>query len=223
MPAYLSASTSTKRSPRGICLAVAGAATTVISCIAYAHDLGNVGDVYPIDEPDFLFEVKAIVKHKVDDGSWADIERKLQKDTVNALEHPIATGNFTVTTSAKVWYFDPTATLTQDIMGPAGQVVFAAGTKVNPLDVIKVDSNLFFFDADDPKQVVALHQAQAQSRIHIKPVAVAGSYLALARKLEQPVYFDQGANFTRRLGIVAIPALVSQEGNRLKIEEMVPQ
>jgi conjugal transfer pilus assembly protein TraW len=176
MSACSSASTPTERSPRRICLAVAGATAAVISCIAYAHDLGNVGDVYPIDEPDFLVEVKAIVKHKVDDGSWADIERKLQKDTVHALEHPAATGNFTVATTAKVWYFDPTATLTQ-----------------------------------------------AQSRIHVKPVAVAGSYLALARKLEQPVYFDQGANFTRRLGIVAIPALVSQDGNRLKIEEMVPQ
>jgi conjugal transfer pilus assembly protein TraW len=204
-------------------LTFAGCVSLAVTGVACAHDLGTVGDVYPIAEPDFLVEVKAIVKHKVDDGSWADVESKLRQDTVAALEHPAPVGNFAVASAPSIRYFDPSATLTQDILGANGQVIFAAGTTVNPLDVVRVDSNLFFFDADDPKQVAALLSAQAHSPIHVKPVAVAGSYLALARKLEQPVYFDQAANFTRRLGIAAIPALVSQDGNRLKIEEMVPQ
>jgi len=212
-----------EHSRREILLAAAVSVLLSVQGIAGAHDLGTVGKIYPIDEADFLVEVKEIVKHKVDDGSWAEIERKLQRDTVNALEHPAASGSFTVAAASKVWYFDPTATLTQDVMGPTGQVLFAAGTKINPLDVVSVGSNLFFFDADDPKQIAKLQQAQARSPVHVKPVAVAGSYLALSRKLEQPIYFDQGANFTRRLGIVTIPALVSQEGNRLKVEEMVPQ
>ena len=35
-----------------------------------------------------------------------------------------------------------------------------------------------------------------------------------------PVYFDQQGLLTRRLGITQVPALVSQEGMRLRIDEL---
>ena len=36
-----------------------------------------------------------------------------------------------------------------------------------------------------------------------------------------PVYYDQQGRLTRRLGIKQVPALVSQEGLRLRIDELV--
>ena len=36
----------------------------------------------------------------------------------------------------------------------------------------------------------------------------------------QPVYYDQLGLLTRRLGITKVPALVSQEGLRLRIDEL---
>ena len=101
--------------------------------------------------------------------------------------------------------------------------MYPAGTTVNPLDVVAVGAALFFFDAGDPKQVKLLEQTQAHLHGKVKPVAVAGSYLALSRQLNEPVYFDQSAAYTRRLGIGVVPALVSQDGNQLKIEEIVPE
>jgi conjugal transfer pilus assembly protein TraW len=38
-----------------------------------------------------------------------------------------------------------------------------------------------------------------------------------------PVYYDQQGVLTRRLGIKQVPAIVSQEGQRLRIDELVPQ
>jgi len=37
-----------------------------------------------------------------------------------------------------------------------------------------------------------------------------------------PVYYDQQGALTRRLGITQVPALVSQEGAQLRIDELAP-
>ncbi len=194
-----------------------------VSSPADAIDLGNIGPVYPIGERDFLVEVKAIVKRKVDNGEWQAIEQNLRRDTLRSLEHPTPVGVFAVAQKDSVRYYDPTTVLQRDILDPEGQVLFAAGTKVNPLDVVTVASALFFFDADDPKQVDKLEQIQTRLHGQVKPVAVAGSYLALSRKLDRPIYFDQAAAFTTKLGIDVVPTLVSQDGNQLKIEEIAPK
>lgn len=204
-------------------MAMTGLLSLSASGPLYSIDLGNVGPVYPISEPDFLVEVKAIVKRKVDNGEWKTIEQNLRRDTIQSLEHPLPVGVFAVAQEYKARYFDPTTILQRDIRDPEGQVLFPAGTKVNPLDVVTVGSALFFFDADDPRQVAALEQTQTRLHGQVKPVAVAGSYLALSRKLDQTIYFDQAASYTTKLGIDVVPTLVSQDGNQLKIEEIAPQ
>ena len=204
-------------------MAMTGLLSLFASGPIYAIDLGNVGPAYPITEPDFLVEVKSIVKRKVDNGEWKAIEQSLRRDTIQSLEHPLPVGAFTVAQENNVRYFDPTTTLQRDILDLEGQVMCPAGTKVNPLDVVTVGSALFFFDADDPKQVAVLEQTQTRLHGQVKPVAVAGSYLALSRKLDQTIYFDQAASYTTKLGIDVVPTLVSQDGNQLKIEEIAPQ
>lgn len=54
----------------------------------------------------------------------------------------------------------------------------------------------------------------------VKPVLVAGSYLELMQAWQRPVYVDQQGRLTRQLGITQVPALVSQEGARLRIDEL---
>jgi conjugal transfer pilus assembly protein TraW len=57
----------------------------------------------------------------------------------------------------------------------------------------------------------------------LKPILVGGSYLDLMKTWRTPVYYDQQGVLTRRLGIKQVPAIVSQEGQRLRIDELVPQ
>ena len=54
----------------------------------------------------------------------------------------------------------------------------------------------------------------------VKPILTAGSYLNLMRSWRVPVYYDQQGLLTRRLGIRQVPALVSQDGLRLRIDEL---
>ena len=54
----------------------------------------------------------------------------------------------------------------------------------------------------------------------VKPILVAGSYLDLMKAWQLSVYFDQQGVLTRKFGITQVPALVSQEGMRLRIDEL---
>lgn len=56
----------------------------------------------------------------------------------------------------------------------------------------------------------------------VKPVLTGGSYLELMRRWRVPVYYDQRGLLVRRLAITHVPALVSQDGRRLRIDELVP-
>jgi conjugal transfer pilus assembly protein TraW len=49
---------------------------------------------------------------------------------------------------------------------------------------------------------------------------VKGAPLLLSEELKVPVYFDQSGLLTKKLGIHHVPALVTQEGMRLRIEEI---
>ena len=64
------------------------------------------------------------------------------------------------------------------------------------------------------RQLIALYQGR------VKPILVGGSYLDLMQSWHVPVYYDQQGLLTHRLGITQVPALVSQEGLRLRIDEL---
>lgn len=57
-------------------------------------------------------------------------------------------------------------------------------------------------------------------RGQVKAILTAGSYLDLMKAWRTPVYYDQQGVLTRRLGIEQVPALVSQEGKRLRVDEL---
>ena len=52
------------------------------------------------------------------------------------------------------------------------------------------------------------------------PILVGGSYIDLMKAWNTPVYYDQEGTLVRKLGITGVPAIVSQEGSRLRIDEV---
>jgi conjugal transfer pilus assembly protein TraW len=102
-----------------------------------------------------------------------------------------------------------------------GNLLFPAGTRKNPLEVVSLPKRLLFFDARDRRQVARVRELVATYEGRVKPILTGGSYLDLMRAWRTPVYYDQQGVLTRRLGIQQVPALVSQEGQRLRIDEMV--
>lgn len=187
---------------------------------ARAQDLGSVGPTYPIEEPHLLTQIEQTLREKARSGELAKLEQAAQTRAIASIQNPRPVPGIQRTEAARTFYFDPSITVAHPITDDKGNVIVAAGTRKNPLEVVSMSKHLLFFDATDAQQV---HHARALIDHYagrVKPILVAGSYLDLMKRWQIPVYYDQQALLTRKFGIERVPALVSQEGMRLRIDEL---
>ena len=108
----------------------------------------------------------------------------------------------------------------QNITDDKGNIIVPAGTSKNPLEVVSLSKHLLFFDGSDRDQVRYARTLIDHYGGKVKPILVAGSYLDLMKAWQLSVYFDQQGVLTTKFGITQVPALVSQEGLRLRIDEL---
>lgn len=185
-----------------------------------ATDLGTLGPTYEITEPHLLRMIEQRLRDKERSGELARIEQEARARGTDAVRNPQPVAGVQLTQTARTFYFDPTFTLDRNILGAQGELLFAAGTRKNPLEVVSLSRHLLFFDARDKRQVHRARELMARYAGKVKPILTGGSYLDLMKAWRIPVYYDQQGALTRRLGITQVPALVSQEGQRLRIDEI---
>lgn len=188
----------------------------------WAEDLGTVGPTYAIKEPHLLNAIERELRAKEKSGELARLEEVAKRRIIDSIEHPKPLAGIRSTERARSFYVDPSIVVRENITDAKGTIVVAAGTRVNPLAIVSLSKHLLFFDGTDERQVERAHALIAYYQGQLKPILVAGSYLALMQRWQLPVYFDQQAALTRRLGITQVPALVSQEGTQLRIDELEP-
>jgi len=188
--------------------------------LAYALDAGVIGPTYEIAEPHLLKFIEARLRQKEASGELRRLQEEARKRGIDAVRHPEPVAGLSTTQAKRSFYFDPTYTLDHNVQDAQGRLMFAAGTRANPLDIVSLSRRLLFFDARDPRQVAQARRLIAQYDGRVKPVLTGGSYLDLMQAWQLPVYYDQLGLLTRRLGIRQVPALVSQEGKRLRIDEL---
>ena len=187
---------------------------------ARAMDLGVIGPTYEISEPHLLQMIEQRLRDKERSGELGRLETEARKRGVATVKNPPPVTGLRPTDTVRTFYFDPSFTLDRNLLGPQGELLFAAGTRKNPLEVVSLSRHLLFFDARDPRQVGRARQLIALYQGRVKPILVGGSYLDLMQSWHVPVYYDQQGLLTRRLGITQVPALVSQDGLRLRIDEL---
>ena len=188
---------------------------------AFAEDLGTIGPTYSITEPNLLDDLQRRLRAKQASGELDTLNAQARDRGEARVREPPAVVGLVTTRTPRTFYFDPTFTLDRNVLDAQGHLLFAAGTRKNPLDVVSLSSHLLFFDGRDPRQRDQAQRLIARYGGRIKPILVAGSYLDLMQAWRRPVYFDQWGRLTRRFGITRIPALVSQDGTRLRIDELV--
>ncbi|MDR0701479.1 MAG: type-F conjugative transfer system protein TraW [Azoarcus sp.] len=191
-----------------------------IAPLAQAIDLGTVGPTYEIAEPHLLRMIEERLHTKAQSGELARIEEEAKRRGIAAVRNPKPVAGLVATTSPRTFYFDPSFALDRNILGAKGELLFAAGTHKNPLEIVSLSKHLLFFDARDKKQVSHAVALIARYRGRIKPILTGGSYLDLMRAWRIPIYYDQHGILTTKFGIRQVPALVSQEGMRLRIDEL---
>ena len=187
---------------------------------ARAMDLGVIGPTYEISEPHLLQMIEQRLRAKERSGELGRLEAQVRERGIATVKNPPPVTGLRATDTVRTFYFDPSFTLDRNLLGPQGELLFAAGTRKNPLEVVSLSRHLLFFDARDPRQVGRARQLITLYQGRVKPILVGGSYLDLMQSWRLPVYYDQQGLLTRRLGITQVPALVSQDGLRLRIDEL---
>ena len=188
--------------------------------IAAAQDLGVIGPVYPIAEPSLLEMILAKLREAEASGALSKLQREAQSNAKRMVEQPPALATVTKTTRPRSFYYDPTVVVPYPVVDADGNVIAPPGAQLNPLDTVSLSKHLLFFDARDAEQLARARQLLDRYHGKVKLILTGGSHLDLSRKWKQPIYYDQQGTLTDKLRIRQVPALVSQEGRRLRIDEI---
>lgn len=186
---------------------------------AMGQNLGVQGSVYDIQEEDAVGYIKRRLGEMKDSGEIAALQQKAKQKVVNSMLYPEPVPGISTATKNETFYFDPTYTQEKNAYDGKGRIIVPAGKTINPLQYGGLSKHYIFIDARDSRQVdFAMRNFDIRPRDKI--VLTGGSWVELSRKLKTQVYYDQSGYLTRRFGITHVPALVSQDGMRLKIEEI---
>ena len=196
------------------------AAATCWALGAQATNLGTIGPTYPVAEKNLLDVIMARLRAKEASGELKRHELEARDRAAYAVNNPRPVDGLRRALAARTFYFDPTFTLQSNVVDGTGAVLFPAGTRKNPLEVVSLSKHLLFFDARDPGQVTRARELIEHYQGKVKPILVGGSYLDLMKRWNKPVFYDQDGTLVRKFGIAAVPAIVSQEGQRLRIDEV---
>lgn len=188
---------------------------------ARAEDLGKIGPTYPIAERHLLDHIMSRLREKERSGELKKFEQLAKERATQSVNNPTPVPGLARTQAARTYYFDPTFVLDRNVVDENGALMFPAGTRKNPLEVVGLSKHLLFFDARDPRQVVRARELIDVYQGRVKPILVGGSYMDLMKAWKLRVYYDQEGVLVRKFGITAVPAIVSQEGQRLRIDEVL--
>lgn len=186
----------------------------------HATDLGVIGPTYEISEPHLLKMIEQRLREKERTGELKRLEEEAKARGIETVTNPSPVSGIRTTQTARTFYVDPSFTLDRNILDAQGRLLFPAGTRKNPLEIVSLSKHLLFFDGRDRRQVARARELMAVYQGRVKPILTGGSYLDLMKSWRIPVYYDQQGLLTRRFGIHQVPALVSQEGQRLRIDEL---
>ncbi len=179
-----------------------------------------VGPHYPVDEPDVLQWIERRLAAKQASGELAAKVDAAIAETTRQLAQPVPLAHISRASSTRTSWYDPSHTAERDVLDQHGRILVPAGTRVNPLDTVSLGRSLIFFDGRDPDQAAFAKRFIDSRAGRARPVLTGGSYFALMRQWRIPVYYDQRGLLTRRFGIRHVPAIVAQDGQRLRIDEI---
>ena len=178
------------------------------------EDFGVRGKVFAIKERSLLEVIQSRIAEAQKSGKIKKLNAQFKKRAIESVMEPKAVKGVAHATQSRTFYFDPTIACEKDILDHLGRIVVAKGTTANPLETLAWGVPMLFIDGSAPDQVA---WAKAQGG---KIVLVKGRPMDLKKDYGGWFFFDQGGALVRKFGIRFVPAKVSQEGLKLKIEEV---
>jgi len=187
----------------------------------YASDLGIMGQVYPIQEEDFLEFIMHRIAGMQSSGEWQKIESEFSQRVKIHVDRPKAISGIKKCIQNRSWNHDPSIMVPHDFYDTTGRVLAKAGTTINPLKYVTLHKVLIFFDGDDQQQVAWAENMHQKLLGSAKLILVRGSISDQVKRFHQPIYFDQEGKLVNKFNISNVPAMVKQEGLHLKVSEVL--
>lgn len=186
----------------------------------YTKSLGSYGTIYQITEPDLVTVIKNKLSDYEKDGTIARLQQEGKERIINHIEHPDPIPGITTATRPRTWFIDPTFTESQPVVA-LNHTIIPKGFSFNPLQYGNLQHKYLFADGRDARQADMAIRFMAMD-VTNRVVLTGGSYADLSRKTHRQVYYDQGGNLTRRFGITEVPAILSQDGMKLRVDVVTP-
>jgi conjugal transfer pilus assembly protein TraW len=211
---------------------IARAVACLFLCVyafASAEDLGTKAPVFSVDQ-DGRDQLKALAKQKVEQGSFEAYKQEFIKRNVDAIKHPAPLGIKTGY-GHRIEMKDARYVMPSDVKDQEGRIVARRGTVIEPLKINPLQAGMIFIDGRDEAQVQ--YALKAYRAMPLKIVLVAGSAFDLRVRFKDlvvngsrtvPFYFDQRAMIIKQLNslykidINSVPALVTQAGDKVRLE-----
>lgn len=179
-----------------------------------AVDLGVKGHTFSIAELDLIEYLREKLENTTPD-EIESLNAAFKKKCCETIETPPPL-NIPYATKYRVFTFDPTITVRTDVLTDEGKILVPKGTRYNPLERNHtLNNSILFIDGTNNKHIEWAREMEGTW------VLTKGSPIKLENREHRPVYFDQGGVIIKKLGIKAIPAMVSQEKVLLKVEEIL--
>ena len=174
-------------------------------------DLGVVGWVYPVVEPDIYQEASSKISRR-----WHELSAHInnQLNSYRSAElHFLPRAN-----TGRRYLVDMTYTVEADLHDQAGRLVYPRGYRFNPLQYMTLSIGLVVIDGDDPSQLDWLMHSPYVEDHRVKILICRGDAGALSTRLGRAVYYLD-REVAERLQLRAVPAVVVQKGTLLEVTE----
>lgn len=183
-------------------------------------DLGQWGTTYPVEEKDLIEDMKS----RVAAIDWEEKKRNAYKDhwqKAKFIDLPNATED-------SVFEFDPTVTITKDILGATGEVLAHKGQRLNPLDMLPFSKTIYVFDATNNKQLAYVKEQtdllkEKSEAFILITTRIDGNkgwkaFEDIESLYKRPVYL-LNKQLKNRFSIEKVPTIIRAEGRVFLIEE----
>jgi len=179
---------------------------SLTTVLAEPKDLGVYGNLYPIEEVDLL----AYIYERAKGVSPEGVEKRVRERFSSYLEVSLGVPEVR---EKRVRFVDPSITVSSPVYDHKGHVVSPPG-RLNPLEKIQFT-----------KAIVVLKESQLGIVFKLKKthknlliLLTDGNLNRASTTLGQMVYrADKG--ILDRLGVEKVPSVITQEGERLRVEE----
>jgi len=179
---------------------------------AYAEstrNLGRIGTVYSIVEPDMVEEFKANIDQEKLAKFMAEQKQSYQPKDIHAL--PAAKRD-------RTFFVDMTFTLDHDIHGENGEIMYQRGLTWNPLEYVSPPL-IVVINGEDPRQVEWFEKSPYYKNLKTKLLLSAGYAAPMIKHFNRPVFYLT-RSITERLQLAAAPCIIVQNGKKMMVQEV---